>query len=200
MPPPRTIQDLVGGLEKIPAGSFTRERVLDEVGRAVLDLASMIPYCWFCPTHYTRNLIHRCELFEVLAIGWDIGQRSPIHNHRGQECWMGVPVGRLEVQTYRLLERDPVAKTCRLEPSGTGLIDPAHPAVVDPNEPIHAVANLREWGERAVSVHIYSRPYESCEVYLPDQGRYFDVPLDYTSRYGVLCPGELAEPAAHPSR
>ena len=72
-------------------------------------------------------------------------------------------------------------------------MDPRHPAAVDPAEPIHSVHNLIEDGCRAVSVHVYSLPFDSCEIYQPEQGRYYDVSLGYTSRFGVLCPGEQAE-------
>jgi predicted metal-dependent enzyme (double-stranded beta helix superfamily) len=188
----RTIQDLVEGLCRIPAASFTRQTVLEEIGRTILEPDSLSRYLFFAPTHYTRNLIHRCELFEVVAIGWEAGQDSPIHNHRGQECWMGVPVGRLEVRNYRVVERDPVARTCRLEPSVRYQMDPEHPAAVDPFEPVHSVHNLPGHAARAVSVHVYSRPFDSCEVYDIGRGRYFDVPLGYTSKLGVLCPGERA--------
>jgi len=189
----RTIQDLVEGLCGIPAAEFTHQRVLEEIGRTVLDPRSLSPYLYFRPAHYTRNLIHRCELFEVVAIGWEPGQLAPVHNHRGQECWMGVPIGRLEVRNYRVVERDVARRACRLEPSIRYVMDPDHPAAVDPAEPIHSVHNLPEYGGRAVSVHVYSRPFDSCEVYLLDQGRYLEVTLDYTSKFGVLCPGEAAE-------
>lgn len=189
----RTIQHLVDGLCGIPAISFTRDTVLREIGRTVLDPESLRPYRFFRRSHYTRNLIHRNNLFEVVAIGWEPGQGSAIHNHRGQECWMGVPIGRLEVRNYRLIEKDEAARTCRLRPTVLYVMDPAHPAAVDPEEPIHSVHNLAEHRERAVSVHVYSRPFDSCEIYQPEQGRYYDVRLGYTSRFGVLCPGEQAE-------
>ena len=190
----RTIDGLVEGLRRIPAASFTRERVLAEFGRTVIDPPSLRPYMFFCPTHYTRNLIYRDGLFEVLALGWERGQCSMIHNHRGQECWMGVPIGRLEIKNYRLLEFDPVAMTCRLEPSIRYVIHPEHPAAVDPAEPIHSVHNLDEYDCRALSIHVYSRPFDTCMVYQPEHGRCFEIPLDYTSRHGALCPGERAEP------
>jgi len=189
----RTIQDLVEGLCGIPAASFTRDAVLQEIGRTVLEADSLRPFLYFRRSHYTRNLIHRNDLFEVVAIGWEPGQASAIHNHRGQECWMGVPIGRLEVRNYRLVRKDSGARTCLIEPSVRYAMDPHHPAAVDPNEPIHSVHNLEEFGTRAVSVHVYSLPFDSCEIYQPEKGCYYDVQLGYTSRFGVLCPGERAE-------
>jgi hypothetical protein len=194
----RTIQGLVEGLRAIPEPSFTRQTVLREIGRRLIDPGSLRPYMFFSPVHYTRNLIFGNDLFELIALGWEAGQASAVHNHRGQECWMGVPEGRLEIRNYRLVEHDAESRTCRLEPSIRFLIDPQHPAAVDPAEPIHSVHNLPEHGGRAVSLHVYSRPFDSCEVYLLDKGRYLDMPLHFTSRFGVLCPGERAV-AASPS-
>src|SRR6185436_7242471 len=94
------IETFVEGLCRIPEKSFTRDRVLAEFGQTMLDPASMAPYLFFSPTHYTRNLIHYCDLFEVIAVCWEVGQCSAIHNHTEQECWMGVPSGRLMVQNY----------------------------------------------------------------------------------------------------
>jgi cysteine dioxygenase len=193
---PCTIRNLCERLCAIPAGSFSRERVLEEIGRTVIDPVSLQKYMFFSPVHYTRNLIYRCDLFEVVAIGWDVGQVAPIHNHRGQECWMGVPAGRLEVRNFRLREHDPVTRTCSLDPTDTYLLDPEHPAAVNPEEPIHSVHNLDSFGERAISVHVYSRPFDRCEVYFLDEGRYMEMELCYTSRYGELCDGEIAKPSA----
>ena len=184
----RTIQELVDQLCSIPPPSFTRDRVLQEIGRVLLDPASLEPYAFFSTDHYTRNLIYRCELFEVLTLGWERGQVSAVHNHHNQECWMGVPMGRLEVRNFRLEDHDPERRTCHLEPSIRYLMDPERPAAVDPAEPIHSVHNLPEFDDRALSVHVYSRPFETCEVYDLEQGRYDIIRLDYTSEYGSLCP------------
>jgi len=191
----RKIGDLVEQLCALDASSFTRETVLGEIGRDIIDPASMAPYLFFSGTHHTRNLIYRCDLFEIAAFGWEIGQAAPVHNHRGQECWMGITHGRLEVRNYRMLEIDPERRTCRLEPADGYVLEPGHPAAVDPNDPIHSVTNRAEFGERAVSVHVYSKPIEWCEVYYPDQGRYMEMRLCYTSVNGVLCPGEIAQAA-----
>ena len=48
--------------------------------------------------------------------------------------------------------------------------------------------NLPEFNQRAVSVHVYSKPFDTCEVYQREKGTYADVPLFYTSEYGKLNP------------
>jgi hypothetical protein len=57
-------------------------------------------------------------------------------------------------------------------------------------EPVHEVMNLEEFRQRAVSIHIYSKPFDTCEVYYRDKGAYADVPLFFTSEYGELNPQE----------
>src|SRR5207302_1452378 len=50
--------------------------------------------------------------------------------------------------------------------------------------------DLLEFIQRAVSVHVYSKPFDSCEIYSREKGTYFDVSLHYTSEYGRLNPEE----------
>jgi cysteine dioxygenase len=184
------IDDWVKQLNNIPKTEFTIPRVLEFTQRKGIRPESLAPYLFYAKSHYTRNLIFKCELFEVMAICWEIGQVSRVHNHRGQNCWMATPIGRLRVQNFRVENRDASKGTCRLVPTDSYDMDPEHPAVVAPEEPVHQVLNLPEFGQRATSIHIYSYPYSSCEIYSLDRGSYSDVPLHYSSEYGKLCPDE----------
>jgi len=184
------IEEFVQGLTALPA--FESESVYSYVRSHPVRPETLRPYLFFSSANYTRNLIFKNELFELLAICWDVGQVSRIHNHREQQCWMAVPIGKLKNQNYRVLDRDPGKKTCRLEASKSFLIMATAPAEVDQEEPVHQVLNLKEFGERAVSLHIYSRPFNTCEVYALEQRTYCDVSLFYTSEYGKLCAGEPA--------
>ncbi|MCH8266888.1 MAG: cysteine dioxygenase family protein [Acidobacteria bacterium] len=186
------IGDFVEGLKTLPR--FMATEVYGYVKTHPVEPESLSPYLLFSSASYTRNLIFKNERFELLALCWEIGQVSRIHNHRAQQCWMAAPVGKLSVQNFCVLDRDPEKKTCRLEPGQKYLITPTEPAEVDQNEPVHQVLNLAVFGERAASLHIYSNPIESCEVYSLEQGTYCDVPLYYTSQYGKLCDGETATP------
>src|SRR5258706_133011 len=44
--------------------------------------------------------------------------------------------------------------------------------------------------QHAVSIHVYSKPFDTCEIYQREKGTYSDVPLHYTSEYGKLNPAE----------
>jgi cysteine dioxygenase len=184
-PRPVAIQDFVAGLRKLPESAFDRtDRVTDFLRSAPVVPDTLAPYLtWDCE-HYTRNLIDKTRLYELIAICWDIGQMSSVHNHREQNCWMAVPMGRLLVQNYRTISQDLTIGQCKLEVADTVEMNPAHPCPVDPQEPVHRVINPRKFNQKAVSLHIYSRPFDSCVVYLPDQGTCGEIKLHYTTEYG----------------
>jgi cysteine dioxygenase len=185
-----TIDDFVKQLSGIPPQDFTIPRVLEFTQQKPVKPETLAPYLFYARSHYTRNLIFKCDLFEIMAICWDVGQVSRIHNHRGQNCWMTAPIGRLRVQNFQVCNRDASRGTCKLVATDFYDMDSLHPGVVQPDQPVHQVQNLREFDQRAVSLHIYSYPYSSCEIYLMEKGTYSDVPLHYSSEYGKLSPSE----------
>ena len=183
------IADWVKGLAAIPERDFTLENVQDYILSHAVRPETLDNYLFFSKGNYTRNLIFRNDLFECMTICWEIGQASRIHNHRDQNCWMAAPIGRLRIQNFRVGDRDLAQHTCRITPTEIYEMDAAHPVHVNPLEPVHQVLNLPEFNQRAVSVHVYSKPFDTCEVYLREKGTYSDVPLGYTSEYGKLNPG-----------
>jgi cysteine dioxygenase len=184
------ISEWVGELAAIKESEFTLKNVQDYVMKHHVRPESLEKYLFFSKGGYTRNLIFKNHVFECMAICWEVGQFSRIHNHREQNCWMSAPVGRLKVQNFRVEDRDAAEGKCRLVATDIYEMDAAHPAYVNPLEPVHQVLNLPEFNQRAVSIHIYSKPFDSCEVYYKDRGTYADVPLHYTSEYGKLSPEE----------
>jgi len=185
-----TISDWVRNLAAIPERNFSLENVQDYLLHHAVRPESLEKYLFFSKGSYTRNLIFKSDVFECMAICWEVGQFSRVHNHREQNCWMSAPIGRLKVQNFHVDERDASHGTCQLTPTDFYEMDAAHPAYVNPLEPVHQVLNLPEYNQRAVSIHVYSKPFDRCEVYYRDQGTYADVPLHYTSEYGKLHPDE----------
>jgi cysteine dioxygenase len=184
------LDQFVTGLCAIPEEHFRVGEVYDYLKNKPVDRHSLTPYLYFSRNHYTRNLIFKNELFALIAVCWETGQGSQIHNHYNQNCWMTIPIGRLRVQNYQVIEQNQGTGYCRLEPADSLDVHQLLPAEVDPSEPVHQVLNLAEFNERAVSLHIYSRPFERCLVYSLEASQYREIPLHYTSEYGKLCEGE----------
>lgn len=181
------IQSFVKGLQKLRGRDFdTIDAPLAFLRANPVDPETLEPYLVWDSQHYTRNLIDKTELYELLAICWEVGMRSSIHNHKDQNCWMAAAMGRLSVHNYRVLEEDLPAHRCNIEPTDIAEITSVTPVAVDPLNPVHDVRNPREFGQRAVSLHLYSRPFDSCVVYSVEQHTCGEIPLHYTSMYGRL--------------
>lgn len=180
-----SIQTLVEGLRRLPESDFNHtETVRHYLQETPVDAESLAPYLTWSAQHYTRNLIDRTQLYELMAICWEVGQASSVHNHRDQNCWMAVPMGRLRVENFHLVGQDLEKGTCDLEPLNAVEMNVAQPCAVDPADPVHRVVNPREFGERAVSLHVYSRPFDTCVVYSPEQGTCGEIRLHFNTEYG----------------
>lgn len=175
----------VDRLARITPGEGFVRAVTSFIRTHPIDRGSLERFAFFEERHYTRNLIYKDEVFEVLALCWQPGHVSNVHNHRDQRCWMTMAEGSLECINYRVLERDPTRGYCRLEPTTTDVITRAKPAAIEDDEPIHRVVNCDHGGERALSVHVYSRPFDTCEIYCLETSTYKDIKLTYWSELGV---------------
>jgi cysteine dioxygenase len=182
---PISIQNFVEGLRQLPESAFApTERVRRFLQDTPVSADSLAPYLNWDRQHYTRNLIDRTPLYELMAICWEVGQASSVHNHRDQNCWMAVPIGRLQVENFHLVHQDLDGGTCRLEPTNIVEMNIAQPCAVDPADPVHRVVNPRDFNQRAVSLHVYSRPFDTCVVYSPEQGTCGEIQLHFTTEYG----------------
>jgi cysteine dioxygenase len=182
---PVSIQHFVADLKQFPQPAFdgTRE-ILTFLQNNPVVPDTLAPYLTWDRQHYTRNLIDKTALYELIAICWEVGQASSVHNHRDQNCWMAVPSGRLQVENYHLVSERRDEGTCQLEVSDTVEMNPAHPCAVDPAEPVHRVVNPSEFNQRAVSLHVYSRPFDTCVVYSPERGTCGEIKLHYNTEFG----------------
>jgi len=179
------IRDFVAELRRQPEAAFREPRILLKfLTHTAVQPDTLDPYLCWDRQHYTRNLIDKTPLYELIAICWEVGQASSVHNHKDQNCWMAVPIGRLLVENYHLVGQDLNAGTCKLETSETLEMNPQQPCAVDPLDPVHRVLNPREFNQRAVSLHVYSHPFDSCVVYSPEQGTCGEIKLHYTTQYG----------------
>jgi len=154
------IGKLVEELRTFPESMFIpTEPVREFLEKNPVDPDSLAPYLTWDRQHYTRNLIDRTPCYELMAICWEVGQVSSVH-------------------------KDLVRGTCRLEPLDTIEMNISHPCAVDPADPVHRVVNPREFNQRAVSLHVYSRPFDTCVVYSPEQGSCGEIKLHFTTEYG----------------
>ncbi|HEY1659376.1 MAG TPA: cysteine dioxygenase family protein [Candidatus Sulfotelmatobacter sp.] len=179
------IQDFVKELRQFPESAFDQtEKIRRFLQENPISPDSLEPYLTWDRQHYTRNLIDKTSLYELMAICWEVGQASSIHNHRDQNCWMAAPIGRLLVENYHVVQQDIAVGKSDIRSTEIVEMNAVQPCAVDPDEPVHRVYNPREFNQRAVSVHVYSRPFDTCVVYSAEQKTCGEIRLHYTTQYG----------------
>jgi cysteine dioxygenase len=193
-----SIDDFVAKLCRFEQGLITRDNVLDFCASAQISDESLAPYVFYDDKFYTRNLIYRDALFEVMTICWQPGQQTAVHTHNGQLCWMITQRGALSVVDYKWMgcdhpeHQNVVGIDClagsdhiQLEQTRETLACAGGPVLTaDKLQTIHQLFNLSETRERAVSIHIYSRPIDSCVAFDMEQQHCYRRQLAYFSRYG----------------
>lgn len=181
------IENLIEGLSAFADEQFTCDNVYRFLAENPVNVDSIKKYLHWSEKFYTRNLIFKNERYELMAICWNKGQVSKIHNHADQMCWMTVPIGKLRGQNFRAVETDESKNFCRLEETDQFDLSDCLTAKVELEEPIHQILNLPEFDEPAVSLHIYSKPFDKCLSYCRETNQFAEVPLSYTSIDGQLC-------------
>jgi len=180
------IDKIIDGLKVISDDDFTCDNVYQFLGENPVDVDSITKYFHWRPEFYTRNLIYKDDRFEMMAICWERGQASVVHNHADQKCWMTVPVGKLLGQNFAVVESDDARRYCKLIESDTFKLSDCLAAKVELEEPIHQILNLAEYDQRAVSVHIYSKPFDHCLTYCRETDTFKEVSLCYYSIGGKV--------------
>jgi cysteine dioxygenase len=206
---PVAVSKFVDDLRSLEGEPLTRDRVLAFMQDSRVDRKSLDPYVHFRPDMYTRNLVYRDDQLELMAVCWQPGQRTVIHTHNGQLGWMAVSQGAVAVINYKWLgcnapENQNVAGMDCL--AGATELDLERRDVQEcyPGGPINTVDKVQtihqvvvQGKEPALSLHIYSRPIDSCVAFDLANRRCYRRQLSFYSRYGdvVVTDGDLRTPA-----
>lgn len=173
------LPEFVRGIEEISRGLITKAALYDYISSREILRDDLARFERWDPTRHTRNLIFRNDNIEVMLICWNIGNITPLHTHNGQLGWMSMIEGKLTVENYRLLEcnrpenQQVVGIDCltgasyiRMEQLSTEVCGPGGPLnTVDKTQTIHRIINPADLQQRAISVHVYSKPIDSCVVF-----------------------------------
>lgn len=137
-------------------------------------------FALFDDTIYTRNLVGRNPDFEMLVLCWNRGQTSPIHNHAGQNCWMAVLEGEIEEVHYNFAAG---TSNGRLIAGATKVFGAGRVAFINDEIALHRVCPRD--GQRGISLHVYSKPIDACNVYDEHSGHVVRRQLAYHSVEGI---------------
>ena len=91
---------------------------------------------------------------------------------------MRIEAGSLQISNYRLLSSNPISlKLLSQDHLDEGCLD-------GPAE-IHSVENISN--ENAISLHVYTKPFNKCDVFYPEKGTVERKSLAYDSINKIPC-------------
>jgi cysteine dioxygenase len=183
----------VDGVKRLSEGIITKQKIYDYLVAYEIRAEDLERYKQWLPDRHTRNKIFRNDMIEVMLICWPVGAITPLHTHNGQLGWMTMIEGRLIVENYKKMmcnkpENEQVvgmdclagATQIEMQHLNNELAVPGGPLnTVDKTQTIHRIQNLVEWNQPAVSMHVYSRPIDSCVVFDVENQRCFRRDLKY---------------------
>ncbi len=195
-----TVDDLIEGLKKFEHDLITKDAVLEFMQATRVSCEALRPFTFYSDNFYTRNLIYRDRLFEVMIICWKPGQKTAVHTHNGQLGWMAIAQGEVAVHNYKYLScntpgnQNVVGIDClggashiELERCGTELCgDDGRISTVDKLQTIHQIENTAPAASGCISLHVYSLPIESCIAFDLEKQHCYRRTLRYFSRYGKV--------------
>jgi len=192
-PTPVPAEQFIEGIRELSQGLITKQKMYDYLVAYEIRAEDLERYKLWLPDRHTRNKIFRNDMIEVMLICWPAGSITPLHTHNGQLGWMTMIEGKLKVENYRkadcnrpenqqVVGMDCLAGATRIEMQHLHdeLAVPGGPLnTVDKIQTIHRILNLPEWNQPAVSMHVYSRPIDSCVVFDMENQRCFRRDLKY---------------------
>jgi len=105
---------------------------------------------------YTRNCLARTDAYEIILLSWDINAKTAIHGHGGENCWVYQVAGTVVEQRYER-QGDALKETKRLS------LVPGKLTYMNDHMGYHSISNMST--QRAMTLHIYASPIDSCKVY-----------------------------------
>jgi predicted metal-dependent enzyme (double-stranded beta helix superfamily) len=124
------------------------------------------------PDCYARRLIYRDpqNRYTALAMVWDRGQGTPLHDHAGTWCVECVYRGRIRVTSYSAQGGDPERDLVRFEKESVVMAGVGEAGALIPPFEYHVLENAGD--VPAVTIHVYGGEMTYCHIFEPTDGGY----------------------------
>jgi len=128
------------------------------------------PFLEPAPERYARRLVYRApeDRYTVLAMVWDVGQGTPLHDHAGTWCVECVYRGKIKVSSFSAHGGDPEKDIVRFEPESVIMAGVGEAGALIPPFEYHMIENPTD--RPAVKIHVYGGEMTFCHVYEPVGG------------------------------
>ncbi|KAM7391382.1 hypothetical protein PAMP_022077 [Pampus punctatissimus] len=185
---PETLDDLIQILHNI----FENDCINIEEVQNIMESYESKPQEWmkyakFDQYRYTRNLVDEGNgKFNLMILCWGEGHGSSIHDHTDSHCFMKMLQGQLKETLFEWPDSkshgDMVQKSQRI-------LQENKSAYINDSIGLHRVENGSHT-ECAVSLHLYSPPFQTCQTFDQRTGHRNTVKMTFWSQYGERTPFE----------
>ncbi|XP_067653481.1 cysteine dioxygenase type 1-like [Haliotis asinina] len=192
--PPENFEDLISRLRDI----FQSDKVNIDYVKSLMsayksDRNEWKKYAKFDRNRYTRNLVDLGNgKYNLIMVCWNESQGSSIHSHANSHCFMTVFEGTLQEELYAW-PSDPEEET-EMSPVRINTYNKGQTAYICDEIGLHRVENPSH-SDRAVSLHLYSPPFDECNCFDQKTGHSTPAKVTFWSKYGKRTPFGRAETA-----
>jgi predicted metal-dependent enzyme (double-stranded beta helix superfamily) len=142
------------------------KKVLEDVfasGTEFLEPRFLVPD----PERYARRLVHKDpqDRYTVLAMVWNTGQATPLHDHAGIWCVECVYRGRIKVTSYAVHGGDPERDLVQFQQETVVHAGVGQAGALIPPFEYHVLAN--DSPEPSITLHVYGGEMTHCHVFEP---------------------------------
>jgi 3-mercaptopropionate dioxygenase len=130
------------------------------------------PFLAPAPNRYARRLMHRDaeNRYTVLAMVWDRGQGTPLHDHAGTWCVECVYRGRIRVTSFSVRGGDPERDVVQFAKETVVMAGVGEAGALIPPFEYHMIENPDDTA--AITIHVYGGEMTYCHIFDPVDGGY----------------------------
>uniref|UniRef100_A0A8D0HJ97 Cysteine dioxygenase n=1 Tax=Sphenodon punctatus TaxID=8508 RepID=A0A8D0HJ97_SPHPU len=182
----QTLEELVQILHHLFAG----DKVNVAEVQALMDSYDSNPLEWmqyakFDQYRYTRNLVDQGNgKFNLMILCWGEGHGSSIHDHTDSHCFMKVLQGNLKETLFEWPNKKGIGEMMK---KSERVLRENQCAYINDSIGLHRVENTSHT-ECAVSLHLYSPPFETCSTFDQRTGHKQKVRMTFYSQFGERTP------------
>ncbi|XP_077571966.1 cysteine dioxygenase type 1-like isoform X2 [Stigmatopora nigra] len=185
MEKPQNLQQLIQMLHEM----FKSNAVNVEEVKELMESYQSNPDDWkkfaiFDQHRYTRNLVDEGNgKFNLIVLCWGEGHGSSIHDHSDAHCFMKMLQGELKETQYDWPEKE----GGQMKERRHSFIKTNDVAYINDSMGLHRVENVSHT-EGSVSLHLYSPPFMTCQVFDDRTGHKSEAKMTFWSRDGIRTP------------
>ncbi|XP_061198706.1 cysteine dioxygenase type 1 isoform X1 [Neopsephotus bourkii] len=178
----QSLEELVRILHRL----FAEDKICVEEVQALMESYESNPEEWlqyaqFDQYRYTRNLVDSGNgKFNLMILCWGEGHGSSIHDHTDSHCFMKILQGNLKETLFEWPEKKGNGEMIK---KSERVLRENQCAYINDSIGLHRVENISHT-ESAVSLHLYSPPFDSCNTFDQRTGHKHKVKMTFYSQFG----------------